>query len=732
MRNYSKQNGRVPLVRHGLVITFLLLVFAGGISAQSNITCPAGPIGVCLPGPGQACVNLPILPGVNVTVDGAIWENGQLCFNVQSAGQYQYTVIAAGDTLTDTCLVTVDVSFGTKPVIICPSEPIKVSLCQPGEVCFAVATKNAMSVSAANAAFRNGQLCFMADTSGLYTTQVIATGTCGADTCMVGVQVTITGVPTITCASSQYLIEACPGQHICLPVPVTGADSVKSALGTWSSDSLCFTADTVGAYNIPVTAYSRCGTASCTVRAGITILQPPTFRLTDTLFSESRCGSGSICVPLVVEIADSVVVKGGTWSNNQLCFEADTTGVYRFDMTAHNRCGTSELKSFPVTVTIKNMPAIACPSSVAEISVCSGYPQLSWPLAIRFADSVRTNYGTWVDDSVLFPIDTAGLYAIGVQAFNSCGVTACTVKVQVNLILPVSIEVPQIEPSVVLCKSGQACAPLVIKNADQVTVSTGSWANDTICFEADTSGLYTFSVSGTNRCGTVTVPSYHIQVTLKGIPVLACSHDTIFDTTCTGNVCVPFKPTVSNYDSVVVRGAAWHNDTLCFEAPQSEVYGFYFVAFNGCGADSCLALVKVEKQTGGVVNGQPLTFDTTVCSFGNICVRVPVDTTYTVAVPGATWHNQLLCFDAEHVGQYDFTVTGTALCSQYIVAVAVNVKKDSLPHIDIPEDPEQVVACAPETTYVPLTIVGAELVTVDNNGFWSDGKLRFVVDTTGL
>ena len=65
---------------------------------------------------------------MTVTVDGATWENGELCFYADHTDMYMFHVVATNDCGEVTCDVVVNVELGVDAVIDCPTEDLGVVL----------------------------------------------------------------------------------------------------------------------------------------------------------------------------------------------------------------------------------------------------------------------------------------------------------------------------------------------------------------------------------------------------------------------------------------------------------------------------------------------------------------------------------------------------------------------------------------------------------------------------
>jgi hypothetical protein len=144
----------------------------------------------------------------------------------------------------------------------------------------------------------------------------------------------------IECPTSLMLIPRCQPTEACLELPIENADSVLAGeLATWENGSLCFFADTAGTYSFEVNAFSVCGDDMCSVFVQILLGEEPEIACPSDTFRIYPNEPGDICVPLSVVNYDGVDVSGAVWGNDTLCFYADTSGMYVYEVTAANDCG---------------------------------------------------------------------------------------------------------------------------------------------------------------------------------------------------------------------------------------------------------------------------------------------------------------------------------------------------------------------------------------------------------
>jgi hypothetical protein len=148
-----------------------------------EIECPESPIDTFACGLGELCIPLEISHAAIVNAGTADWEEGKLCFQVDSAGSYGITVIAHNDYGEDTCDLIVNVEFIDPVTIECPDEPIDVVIEGSGEVCVDLPIYNHINVDAGGASWSDNMLCFDVDTTGSYQLTIVADNQCGTDSC---------------------------------------------------------------------------------------------------------------------------------------------------------------------------------------------------------------------------------------------------------------------------------------------------------------------------------------------------------------------------------------------------------------------------------------------------------------------------------------------------------------------------------------------------------------------
>jgi len=157
--------------------------------------------------------------------------NNQLCFTPTADGTYRFIVgVTDGCGLTDRDTVDVVVTFGEFASITCPTEDFDEFLCAADSIVQSI-TVNPVgaAVTASYGVFDGGALRFLADTAGIYSIRLIATSSCGADTCDVVFNVDINSPPVASAGADQSVFQ-CWAQSICWTAGCTDPDGRKQRM----------------------------------------------------------------------------------------------------------------------------------------------------------------------------------------------------------------------------------------------------------------------------------------------------------------------------------------------------------------------------------------------------------------------------------------------------------------------------------------------------------------------
>ncbi|MDH3889775.1 MAG: T9SS type A sorting domain-containing protein [candidate division Zixibacteria bacterium] len=412
-------------------------------SPPPTIDCPDQPLAASACPGGEICIPLAITDAETVTVEGATWVDGQLCFTADITGPMGFHVEATNSGGTVSCDIEVNVSWDPAPVITCPTEPIVITNLAT-TICdgLPISDADAVTVTSDNqdytATWANNQICFNADINGSFTATVIASNACGADTCSILIEVgEQPAAPVIDCPTEPLALEGCAGSFACFPLAISGATTVTSSNGTWEAGQLCFNLDPGKAvYAFTVIATNDIGADTCDFTVDVTLLFPPVIACPDLPIDEFLCAPGDICIPLVIENSVlPVAVSYGTWADDVLCFNADTAGQYVINLGVSESCGEAFCEVV-INVSMGSGPVISCPDE-PSVTVDSTDALICEEMMIAGADEVEIlvdnqDYQvTWANDTVCFSANVVGSFTATFIAANSCGADTCAVSVTV-------------------------------------------------------------------------------------------------------------------------------------------------------------------------------------------------------------------------------------------------------------------------------------------------------------
>ena len=692
------------------------------------IDCPTGPIDVSLCAAEEVCYMMDIAPaGAIVTTSFGYWSSGQLCFTADTSGVYNITVIAQADCGTDTCVVTFNVDIGSAAEIVCP-EPQTRFLCDPDTVCvpITVLMKGDTVTVSPIGTYSAGNVCFPADTAGHYELTVIASTSCGADTCTVVVDVTLNSPPI---ADDPPAVDTflCDAAEICYQLTATDADNDSL---TWSrlggagtvtpSGTWCFTPGADGVYSAAVVVTDPCGAADTVVLDyTIAINGAPVVDLGGGKINKVsifECQSTELCIDYTVTDADNNVVTEelvlGTGTldtlGNQVCFVPDTSGVYEFIVRATDACGETDEDTVEVTVTL-NVPPTVDAGPDQSVFVC-GPEAVCWSATVEDADDnidsvyITGPVGVFAAGEICFTPDTAGLYVFILRVVDECGIAAedtVTVTAAINTApvcdMPGDTTLFQCTPQAISLPVGAVDEDGNLDHCEIIT-GPGSLSGGLWTYTPSTDQTVKVRVMCIDSCGAMCEDSFTVAFDINGAPVVDLGPDGNRFLCEPGPVCVPLTVTdeddnLSSTEVISPAGAVISGDELCADATSEGLYTFIVEAVDDCG------LVRRDTARVTVAFNSPPTL-TTPPSFsiyldvaGEVCFDVtatdPDDNlTSITAVPLGThdgsYSNGEVCFTAGESGEYCFEITARDGCQEEVVdTVCVDVQVDECIHVAI-------------------------------------------------
>jgi hypothetical protein len=272
------------------------------------------------------------------------------CFTAESSGLYCVEVIAIdvcglADTL-DAC-VTVDI--GEFVQINCPQDTL------PAEP--------------------EGELCFPADTAGIYEITVIGIAECNRDTCMVYVEVTIPDEAVITCPADTALL-TCGPDTICLDYTVSASVEMISVTepAYLSENQVCVPMLEAGSLEITMIATSICNSDSCSFTVIADFNSPPEI-VSGPDTSLTVCEPYEVCIPIIYSDVDDNIIEvsssHGQIVEDEVCFTPADFGIHTVVVSVRDACGETAYDTTIVTILPGGSPLIVCPPTTVYDTLCT-------------------------------------------------------------------------------------------------------------------------------------------------------------------------------------------------------------------------------------------------------------------------------------------------------------------------------------------------------------------------
>lgn len=681
-------------------------------------------------------------------------QTGQLCFTPDTSGVYTLTVTIVDECnleLTDTVMVTVD--YAGSPWVDL-GDDFSVKLCELGEICFDVGVVDPFQTLLLNLGQYNSQtsqICFTPDTSGIYTLTAEVTDSCNAmayDTVVITVEIgnapVIADIPDTT-------VYLCEPREICLPLVVSDADGdlkeVTSNIGEIRDDEICFTPYDAGVYELIVTALDSCGatdvdTAYITVETDQEI-QPICPNDTTIFF----CELDTACFQIegIPPGTDVSVTGVNAWFDDQtheVCFFAECATVNHIIVSVTTDCGTYEC-DFYVTVECNADPLILLPTDTT-LAVCDEGENVCLPVGLGDADGnidrVEVIGGVYHPEinRICFGATGSGQYQIIATVFDSCeafDVDTIIVTVIENTAPVITVDLQQTEFS--LCESIEICIPVDIVDAEgniiSVITSNGEYdpATGELCFTADTTGYYCFTITATDICGLTDEESFCVTV-FNDDPVITAPNDTSLEVCELTEICLEFDTSDADDNIVEVTvnlpGASIVGNQVCFTPDDFGVFEIILTVTDAChGIDVDTAIVTI--YSGGyafIVCPQGMQY-ASLCQPDSVCITMPItpasaDVTVEVGGTANGSYNPTtgeVCVYIDQSGIFDVHVVAEAMCGSDVCDFSLQVDLGQALDLQCPGDFDTLLCLvSPTTLCFPVSVndPGAEVtVTVDGS-----------------
>ncbi|MEE8576843.1 MAG: hypothetical protein V3T31_06275, partial [candidate division Zixibacteria bacterium] len=580
-------------------------------------------------------------------------ENNQFCFTPPSSGDYEFIISA-----TDPCgrvgadTITISVTFNEHAAIECPTDTTVVFLCEADSVCrtLNISPLDA-TVTVSDGVYANGELCVLANATGIYVVEVIAEADCSSDTCYVVFDVEIgEQPPPITCPDPASVFICQLGESVCIPVTVAGNGATISVppWATYSGGSLCFAADSAGHYEIEFIVSTACGSDTCLVIADITVNTPPVATDPATPVDTALCAAAQICYQFEgTDITDPTL----TWSklsgdgsltiDGLWCFDALTSGSYTVSVEVADSCGATDTTALTYNVLTNAAPVVDLGDDLvsfvcAESTICIGY----------IVDDADNNvvleqllFGSGTIDTaaneVCFTADTTGLYTLIVGATDDCGaVGADTISITVNLNRPPVAGAGQ-DNNLFRCNDLAICWPASCTDLDgnldscYLVAGDGTYDGSQICFTPTADGVYTFVLRAVDACGESHQDTVNITIDLNEAPVCQSPGDTTVFQCVAEEISLPLSATDADdnfdYCEMISGQGSLIGGNWVYTPTVDQVVSVVFQCLDECGAvciDSFTVTIDLNDPPTLDAGNDTLVFS---CNGGQICLPIASD-----------------------------------------------------------------------------------------------------------
>ncbi len=683
---------------------------------------------------------------------------GTICLTPTDTGSIAVIIIA-----TDSCgAFGVDTTWITPEIvpqatITCPPDTINVMLCGPDTVCqiIDVSPFNSL-IDVSLGTYANGQLCFFADTSGIYDVALSAGSGCGTDSCNVVFKVTIGAEPLFTCPppSNEFL---CGPGLVRRPVGVITGGAVVSVspIGSYDAGMVSFTADTAGLYTITSIASSPCGVDTCVFEVNVTFNTAPTLDpIADTSVFLCDLGNTEFCWPVNASDIDGAIVSYKTPSparfdstTSSICFTPDTIGVYQLWVEVFDSCGASVIESFAVTVTADSAPLIVC-SDTINVEFCAPLTRC-FPIEFSPVSATLSAIGGTVTnsnglDSVCVALDTSGVYSVQIIAENDCGADTCELVVRATLLPAPTVTCPT-DQVLYSCAPDTVCLPFTMSPSDAFPSVTApayiDFANSTVCIPITGDTTMTLTLTAGVSCGEASC-TFTVTTDLDDAPQVSMGEDLdvfqcVFDTIC---IPVQLSDDEDNIISVVASQGVYDSarGVVCFVPPTIGQFRIVMTATDSCGlvgADT-VAVNVTSGILAGIVCPEGIQ-QASLCTPDTVCLLIPVTAgidSLSLSFGSYNTATKELCFFADTSGVYVIDMEAFAPCGNATCQITVDVKITPTPELSCPGRIDTLVCVGQVDSFSVSvgTMASGGTIEVRPFGTYSNGQVTFPVDTAGL
>ncbi|MBI5266936.1 MAG: T9SS type A sorting domain-containing protein [candidate division Zixibacteria bacterium] len=690
------------------------------------IVCPTvEPATLCKP--DSLCVPITISgSGFTVSTSFGKYENGRLCFPVDTGGTYTIHVIGTAACNADTCNLKIPVTLYSPVDVACRGTDTSVFVCKPGQTISIPVTITGpytlVNVSPQNATIVDGHIILPITAAGPIPVKVVASNSCYRDSCMFTVNAVINQPPVVT-VDPLHTFELCDFGKVCFKFHATDPDKniveLRSSLGIINDSILCFTPEAAGDFPITIKAIDACGdTTVATTTVRIVKIEYPQIACPLDTFRTVASFPDSVRINLEVipTSANVSVFPGGRYdvSAKQLVVFIPSAGTHTFKVLASTQCGTDSC-----SVVVKGeqfIPAqVECLASLDTLMCLSNPVTLCLPVTITgtAVSVVVKPVGTYANGQVCLPISTSGTINLQIIASNSQTADTCTTKITVRDGRPPLVQLS--DTSIFLCQSESVCLPVTISRTDfgiaDIKVTGGRYVGGEtprVCLDAPSNGVYSIIVTAVDSCGHSGADTATVKISINKSPVVTVDSKISRSLCLPAEVCIPVSVVDDNLQSVVTTLGQYNSQTgqVCFNADTSGTYNIAITATDACGAKATgTTSVTVKINRTPVIAGLR---DTTVylCKPQYVCLPVSINDPdgeqLTISTNRGKYENGTICFAPYDSGSYQIIVTATDPCgAQTVDTATVRVHTDQGLVLVCPKD-TTIFQCAPQQRCFPI------------------------------
>jgi hypothetical protein len=607
----------------------------------------------------------------------------------------------------------------------------------------------------------HSRVCFTSDTAGVYSLIVTAVDECGEeDSDTMAVTIEFNTAPFIIYDWADSVITTCQ-PNICVPIAFGDAEDnlveVLTDVGYYddATGEICFTAESSGLYCVEVIAIDVCGLAD-TLDACVTVDIGEFVQINcpqDTLPAEPICGPTEVCVPLEI-IGNNFTVTSsiGAYGEGELCFPADTAGIYEITVIGIAECNRDTCMVY-VEVTIPDEAVITCPADTALLTCGPDTICLDYTVSASVEMISVTEPAYLSENQVCVPILEAGSLEITMIATSICNSDSCSFTVIADFNSPPEI-VSGPDTSLTVCEPYEVCIPIIYSDVDdniiEVSSSHGQIVEDEVCFTPADFGIHTVVVSVRDACGETAYDTTIVTILPGGSPLIVCPPTTVYDTLCTADsICITMPISPGDAIVTVLPNGSYDPATgeLCVYIDETGLYNIMVTAEAQCGVDTCEFDLDVQVPQPPVITC-PGIIDTLLCLTDPVELCYPVTVTGTDPVitvePEGSYADGEVCMTIDQPGAYDITLIATGRCDADTCVTTINVTGDQAPQLFLPQETPVFERCYDDTTLVCIDGIYAtdledgvtltqtcgpgefELITDDS------GRVCFLPDAFGL